>query len=307
MKSESYILRAIVGPTASGKTNLALNLARSLPKVVLINADAFAVYRGMEIGTATPTESDLIGVDFRLLSFVTPTEDYSIGDYQNICKSTVLEVLRSNKLPILVGGSALYVLSVLNDMNIPKSYPFIRKMLEIQLNNLGETYLYCQLLRLDPEAAKKIHPSNFRRLIRALEVTIGSNRKFSEYGPGVSKFTDDRSHDKILVLDPQGSDIAENIKRRLDKQIELGFIDEVKKLVAQYPRLSRTAIKAIGYREIMDMMKGDYNLEETKELIVQRTVKFSKRQNKWWKRDPRTIFVDPNKCSVQDIKLLLKL
>lgn len=286
---------------------MAIDLAKSDPRIVLINGDAFAVYKGMEIGTAVPNSSELEGVDFRLLSFLTPSQEYSIAEFQSDCNRQIDDCFSNQKIPIIVGGSALYVLSVLNGFNVPKLFPNVRIRLEREIEEMGPTGMYARLLELDPVAASKIHPSNSRRLIRALEVCIGSDRRFSDYGPGVAQYSPERQNDILLVLDQSQDVLDSKIQDRLELQIKSGFMDEVTKLNKNYTAISKTAKKAIGYDEILRVIEGEISLEDAKSLIVGRTKKFSKRQSKWWKRDDRAIFTDPSRSTLEDIKLLLKL
>ncbi len=301
------ILRAIVGPTASGKTRLAIEIAKSDDRIILINGDAFAVYMGMEIGTAVPKDDELKDIDFRLLSFVSPEQEYSIAEFQKDCNRELDGIIKSQKIPIIVGGSALYVLSILNGLNVPNSYPEIRVKLETELLESTSGDLYKQLQLLDPVAALKIHPNNSRRIIRALEVCLGSGIKFSDFGSGVANYSTARENDILLVLNPDVNDLKTKIRERLKNQLDDGFMQEVANLSKDFRFLSKTAQKAIGYAELNSVLNQELNLEQAIENIINRTNKFSKRQNKWFKRDDRAIFVDPNIFGLDDIKLLLKL
>ena len=274
----------IIGPTASGKSALALALAQRIGAVQLVSADAKAVYRGMDIGTAKPSVEEQAKVRHHLVDVVDPTEDFALGQFQKMVARAILAIEAAGDLPIIVGGTGLYVQAIVDDFTTPDRFPEVAGRLEQDPDTAA---LHAQLLELDPVAAAKMEPTNRRRIIRALEVTLGSGTPFSNFGPGVDAFPPTRF--TLLGLEIDRTVMDQRISDRFDAQMAAGFLGEV----ASLPQpLSRTAAAALGYRELLDHLAGRMSETEAVELAKTRTRRFARRQQRWFRRDPRIHWLD---------------
>lgn len=280
-------LIALVGPTASGKTDLAVKVAKKFGLVELLSIDSMTIYRSMNVGTAKPKPSELDGVAYHMVDLVQPWESYSLSQFQDKAKQVISEVRSRGNLPLLVGGTGLYYQALIDDFTIPSQWPSIREELEaISLTDSGLNKLYQQLLRLDPVAASKMEPTNSRRIVRALEVTLGSGKPFSQHGPGL--FENIKNHQVAVVgIDLPRAELYARIESRLDAQLRNGWLEETGNLLADAHGLSRTAKQALGYRELIQVLQGHLSLEEARSTILARTKRLAKRQLAWFKRDQR--------------------
>lgn len=274
----------ILGPTASGKSALALTLAEraigdGIPTEI-VSADAMAVYRGMNIGTAKPGTDEMRRVPHHLVDVVGPEFDFTVSEFADRVTELLADLDDRGVTPILVGGTGLYVRSVVDDFEIPPEFPEIRAELETEEDT---TVLHRRLRELDEVAATKMEPNNRRRVVRALEVTVGSGRPFSSFGPGVDAYGPTRFRQAGLLIDRDVLD--ERISRRYDQQMADGFLDEVRGLAAG--ELSRNARQALGYKELLDHLAGGVDLENALATAKQRTRRFARRQERWFRRDPR--------------------
>lgn len=269
----------IVGPTACGKSSLGLELAQRTPGAEIVSADAKAVYAHMDIGTAKVTAAEQALVPHHLINMVQPTEDYTVTLFAEHVKAVMADLRARNAPAILVGGTGLYMQAVVDGFTIPPAFPEIKEELEAD----PETEkMWLRLKTLDPEAAAKMEKNNHRRVVRALEVCLGTGRKFSSYGPGVDAYP---PTDFCLVgLEIDRGVMDRRIDARYEAQMEAGFLDEVAALPSE---LSRTAAQALGYRELLDHIAGNLTLEEALDLARARTKKFARRQQRWFRRDPR--------------------
>lgn len=287
-KNEGFWARlAIVGPTASGKSMLAEELARRRPPAELLSMDAMAVYRGMDIGTGKPTAGETSGVAYRGIDLVDAASDYSVGEYLAAVRPLVdTHVVRGVSL-VAVGGTGLYARAVVDGLDIPGTYPEVRAELEAEPDT---AVLYERLRRCDPVAAERTGAANRRRIIRALEVTVGGDREFSSYGQGLSRYGPTLFTQVGLRLSrPQ---LDARIAERYREQLDAGFLDEVRRLRDAPVPLSRTARQALGYRELLDHLDGRCSLAEAIEEAVRRTRRFARRQERWFRRDPRIRWLD---------------
>jgi len=279
----------LVGPTASGKSALGLALARRDPDWEIVSADSMQVYRGMDIGTAKPTSAEQAEVPHHLVDLLDPWEDATVAWFQHEAKGALKDIEGRDRRALLVGGTGLYVQAVVDDLDIPGQHPEVRAALEAEPDTAA---LHARLRALDPVAAARMEPTNRRRIIRALEVTLGSGRPFSSFGPGVhahpsTAFT-------MVGLGLEQAVLADRIAARYELQLAAGFLDEVRRLV-EHPRgLSRTARQALGYKELIDHLDGLLSLEEAVDLAVRRTRRFARRQRAWFRRDPRITWLDAN-------------
>ncbi len=288
MRSRAQRPLAIVGATASGKSGLALDLARALVEttvVEIVSIDSMQVYRGMDIGTAAPTASERAEIVHHLIGIVEPTEEFTVAEFANRARAAIASVRDRGAVPLLVGGTGLYLRAVIDDLDIPGRYPDVRRELEAVSDT---AVLHSRLARLDPAAAARMEPSNRRRVIRALEVTVGSGRRFSSYGPGLDSYRPVPFVQVGLHWDRDA--LWARIAARYQRQLEDGFLDEVRGLAGR--ELSRTAAQALGYRELLAHLRGEVTLEEAVELTTTRTLRFARRQQRWFRRDPRIQWLD---------------
>ncbi|MDQ3979087.1 MAG: tRNA (adenosine(37)-N6)-dimethylallyltransferase MiaA, partial [Actinomycetota bacterium] len=275
--------------TASGKSAVAVALARRLGDVELVSVDSMQVYRGMDIGTAKPTAAERAEVPYHLLDLVDPEEDFSVARFQAEAARVLAGIEERGHRALLVGGTGLYLQAVVDGLTVPGSWPRLRAELETEAATpVGIAALYQRLAVLDPPAASRIEPANARRIVRALEVTLGGGRPFSSYGPGLAAFPPTRF--RLAGIWLPRSVVAARVEARYTAQLAAGFLDEVRALAARPGRLSRTARQALGYRELLDHVAGKCSLEQAVEQAVQRTRAFARRQRMWFRRDPRIVW-----------------
>ncbi len=278
----------VVGPTASGKSTLAIELAERVSArgraVEIISADAMAVYAGMDIGTAAPSVSERKGVPHHLIDVVAPGDEFTLSSFVELARAALEDIEAREAVPIIVGGTGLYVRALVDGFTIPGRYPEVRASLEAELSGgLATEDLHRRLVALDPVAAGRMEPTNDRRIVRALEVTIGSGQPFSSFGPGVDRYPNTRFAQVGLDIDRTVLD--ERIATRYRQQLESGFLAEAENL--SRARISSTARQALGYRELWAHLDGECSLEEALELAIKRTRRFARRQQRWFRRDPR--------------------
>lgn len=274
----------ICGPTATGKSDLALDLAEAIDGEI-INADSMQLYKGMDIGTAKLTLEERRGIPHYLLDILTVDQDASVAQYQSLARSAVDEIRSRGKAAILVGGTGLYIKSVLDEMNFPETDPAIRKKLEEDSELLGTAALYQRLMELDPEAAGSIEPANTRRIIRALEVIEVTGEKYSANLPSdMSLKYPDALH---FGLSMERSSLAPRIEARVHRMFDQGLVAEVEKLMAEGLERGTTAQRAIGYAQTISLIKGEMTLESAVEETIVATRQYVRRQETWFKRDQR--------------------
>ena len=273
-----------MGPTASGKSALAVALARRLPgpAVEIVSADAMQVYRGMDVGTAKPSMAERAGVPHHMVDVAEPHEDYSVARFQRQASRALAAIEARGHRALVVGGTGLYVRAVVDGLDLPGQWPEVRADLEEQADTEA---LHRQLRQLDPVAAGRMTSSNRRRVVRALEVTVGSGRPFSSFGPGLISHPETRFHMAGVWL-PRPV-VSDRIAERLSSMVEGGLVDEVRRLSARPDGLSRTARQALAYREVLAHLAGRCSLDEAIEEAGRRTRAFARRQRVWFRRDPR--------------------
>lgn len=273
---------ALVGTTASGKSALALELARRLGDVELISVDSMQVYRTLDVGTAKPTRAEQAEVRHHLLDLADPWERFTVARFQRAFRDALADVESRGRRALLVGGTGLYLRAVVDDLTLPGEYPEVRAQLEA---NPDTAALHTRLAELDPVAAGRMEPTNRRRVVRAMEVTLGSGRPFSSFGPGLETYPPTRF--RLLGVELPAEVVAERIAARYHDQVAHGFVDEVRRLVADPRGLSPTARQALGYRELLEHVEGRLSRDEALELAIVRTRRFARRQRSWFRRDPR--------------------
>ncbi|MGH8920937.1 MAG: tRNA (adenosine(37)-N6)-dimethylallyltransferase MiaA [Actinomycetes bacterium] len=292
---------AVVGPTATGKSDLAVELARRLDGEV-VNADAMQLYRGMDIGTAKLPLVARRGVRHHLLDTLEVTETASVAVYQRAARCIMAELFAAGRVPVLAGGSGLYIQAVLDDLDFPGTDPEVRAGLEAELIEHGAPVLHRRLRRLDPSAADRILPSNGRRLVRALEVVQLTGRPFAAAlpPPGPARY------DAILIgLDTDLTALDARIDARVDRMFTAGLVDEVHQLLSRGLRKGRTASRALGYQQILAALDAGADLACAIGPTAQATRRLVRRQRTWFRRDGRIRWLDADRCDLLDAALAL--
>jgi tRNA dimethylallyltransferase len=286
----------ICGPTATGKSDLAVELAVEIGGEV-INADSMQLYRGMDIGTAKLNETDRREIPHHLLDILDVRDAASVADYQIKARTVIEEIQSRNHVPILVGGTGLYIKSVIDEMDFPETDGVLRATLEDEAQTLGTAELYSRLRVLDPEAADAIEPANTRRIIRALEVIQVTGKPYSANLPSdVSVRFPNALHIGLRVDRPI---LADRISARVAKMWRSGFIEEVRNLESLGLRDGVTASRAIGYAQILDYFEGALSEDEAKEQTIIATRQYVRRQETWFKRDSRIQWLDTADLTVK--------
>ena len=287
---------AIVGPTAGGKSTLAHAVARDLGDVEIVSVDSMQVYRGMDIGTAKPTPAQQGEIAYHLLDLVDPAESFTVGAFQRAARVALGEIEARGHRALLVGGTGLYLKAVVDRLRLPGRFPAVRRQLEAELLSAGAPALHRRLAQVDPVAAARIEPSNGRRVVRALEVCRGSGRPFSSYGPGIDTYPD-VDIDLVGLAWPR-PELDRRIAARYVAQLDAGFLHEVEVLAARPGGLGLTARQALGYRELLAHLDGTISLDEAVDTAVRRTRRFARRQERWFRRDPRVRWQPVNEVNV---------
>jgi len=280
-------LVAVVGPTAAGKSALAVDLARCCDGEV-VNTDAMQLYRGMDIGTAKVGAAERAVVRHHLLDVLEVTEPATVAEFQGWARAAVREVQGRGRLPILVGGSGLYVQAVVDDLVFPGTDPALRARLESDLAAEGPSALHARLAAVDPAAAAAILPTNGRRIVRALEVVQLTGRPFAARLPE-PRFWEPAT--LLLGLEVDRAELDARIERRVQRMWEAGLVDEVRRLQAAGLREGRTASRALGYRQVLAALAGECSLADAQAATVAATRRFARRQESWFRRDPRVRWV----------------
>lgn len=278
---------AVVGATASGKTGLSLDLAERLDGEV-VNTDAMQVYVGMDIGTAKLPVGERRGIPHHLLDTLTVRDPATVAEFQQWARAAVEDIRGRGRTPVLVGGSALYTRAILDRFEFPGTDDAVRRRLEDELATAGPAALHARLREADPEAADRILVENGRRIVRALEVVEITGRPFTASLP------------TLEYADPQAVQIGVDIDRptldariaeRVDAMFAAGFVAEVERLLGEGLAEGRTAGRAIGYREVAAHLAGEITLDEARERTVTATRRFSRRQDSWFRKDPRVVWI----------------
>jgi tRNA dimethylallyltransferase len=278
---------AVIGPTAAGKSTLSVDLARAVGGEV-VNADSMQLYRGMDIGTAKLSSAQRRGVPHHLLDIWDIRETASVAEYQRLARQTIDGILARGAIPILVGGSGLYVRAALDDLTFPGTDPLVRERLEAELSKLGSAALHQRLSLLDADAAAAILPGNGRRIIRALEVIELSGRPFTATLPAYESV-----YPLIQIgLEVPRDELDARIAARVDGMWEAGFVDEVRRLEAAGLRAGKTASRALGYAQVLRLLAGEWPQDRARAETAAATRRFARRQLSWFRRDPRIRWLD---------------
>jgi len=294
---------AIVGATASGKSDLAMAAAAAVAGVEIVAADAMQVYRGMDIGTAKPTSEDRRAVTHHCLDLVEPSAVFTLADYQPAGLDAMAGITARGGSPLLVAGTGLYLAAVVDRLELPGVWPEIRADLEAQ-SAVEPGGLYKRLQSLDPAAATRMEPTNIRRIVRALEVCLGSGRPFSSFGPGMESYPP--SQICQIGLRWNRAVLGSRIEARVRRMMDAGLLAEVSRLAAGPEPLSRTAAQALGYKELIDHLAGRLTLPRAVESVIIRTRQFATRQDRWFRRDPRIRWIDIETDALEALPALVE-
>jgi tRNA dimethylallyltransferase len=283
---------AIVGPTAVGKTEVSIEVARALDAEI-VSVDSMQVYRGMDAGTAKPGADQRAAVPHHLVDIAEPAHDLTVAEFQERGRRAIDDIAARGRIPLLVGGSGLYLRALVDDLDFPPRSDEVRAALEREVDTLGPQELHARLRARDPDAAARIEPGNARRTVRALEVIAITGRRFSE----------NRSWDEyrsvydlaIVGLARSREELSARIAARVDTMLDRGLREEARDL--EQRGMSRTARQALGYRQVLDA-PSDAAREEIRDAVVRATARFARRQMSWWRADPRIVWHDADESGL---------
>jgi tRNA dimethylallyltransferase len=291
---EAVPIVAVVGFTASGKTELSLDLAERVGGEI-VNTDAMQVYRGMDIGTAKLPPAERRGIPHHLLDRLSVRDPATVAEFQGWARDVIAQLRGNGAIPVLVGGSALYTRAILDRFEFPGTDEQVRARWEAELDAVGAPALHERLAAIDPEAADRIRPDNGRRIVRALEVVEITGKPFSASLPHL-EYADPLTVQVGLAIDRPTLDAR--IAQRVQEMFKAGFVAEVERLLGEGLAEGRTASRAIGYREVIAHLEGELSLDEAKERTVIATRQFARRQDSWFRKDPRIHWIpwdDPDR------------
>jgi tRNA dimethylallyltransferase len=283
---------AVVGPTAAGKSGLAIDLARAVGGEI-VSADSMQLYAGMDIGTAKLSWEQRAGVPHHLLDVWDIRTAANVAEYQRLARAVIDDLQARGRVPFLVGGSGLYVRAALDNLNFPGTDPRLRGQLEDELDRAGPGPLYERLARLDPAAAAAILPGNGRRIVRALEVIELSGQSFNATMPGYEAL-----YPSVQIgLRLDRAELDQRVSARVDAMWQAGFVDEVRALERRGLREGRTSSRALGYAQVLRFLAGEWTQEQARLETVRATRKFARRQESWFRRDPRITWLEAGQGS----------
>ncbi len=313
---------ALVGPTAAGKSELAVAVADACDPgeptgagggVELVSVDSMAVYRGMDIGTAKPGAAVRARLRVHLVDLVDPADEFTVREFQVAARDALAGIAARGGSALLVGGTGLYLRSIVDDLHFPGRFPQVAVALEEEIAAAGPpgseaerallVHLHDRLAVVDPVGSTRVAPTNRRRLVRALEVSIGSGRPFSSFGPGLERYPP--TPVVLLGVDLPPAVLDERIAARFERLMDAGLLDEVRRLVRRRGGLSRTARQALGYRELLAHLEEGVPLSTAVAEAVRRTRAFARRQRSWFRRDPRIVWMDPDDDLLQTVSARL--
>ena len=304
METEKKPLIILTGPTAVGKTDLSIALAKAVNGAV-ISADSMQVYRYMDIGSAKISKKEMQGVPHYLVDEFMPDEEFNVVKFQEYAKKYLNEIYAHGKIPIIAGGTGFYIQALLNDIDFTEqeSDSAYRKELEALAEEHGNQYLHDRLKEVDPESAEAIHPNNRKRVIRALEFYQETGRKISEHNAKEQMRTSPYNF-AYFVLNDERSHLYKRIDARVDKMIEDGLEAEVRRLKEMGCTKDMVAMQGIGYKEMLSYLDGAYSLEEAVYIIKRETRHFAKRQITWFKRERDVIWLNKNEFDYKNEAIL---
>ncbi len=295
----------ICGPTASGKTSLSIELAKKINGEI-ISCDSMQIYKEMDIGTAKPTEEEKQGIKHYLLDFVSPEDRYSVADFKKDAKKAIKEIIEKGKVPIVVGGTGLYVDSLIYEVEYPdiefdEKY---REQLEQRVQKEGLEVLYKEAKKIDEKAMEKISPNDKKRILRILEIYHATGKTKTEQE--IESRKKDVEYDyMVYALNWDRQTLYDRINLRVDKMIENGLIREVQEILKKHKNFP-TAMQGLGYKEVVEYLNGDISKEEMIEKIKQETRRYAKRQMTWFRKNKQTIWIDGQDDIQNNIKIILE-
>ena len=291
-------LIVIAGATATGKSELAIAVAKEI-NAEIINADSMQIYKGMDIGTAKLSIEDRGGIVHHLLDILEVSQDSTVAWYQNLAREKITELHSEGKNVVVVGGTGLYIKSILDELNFPDTDPQVRKSLELEAEKIGADALFERLEKLDPAAAIAIDRANLRRVIRALEVIEITGKPFTANLPREESSRYPNAMQFGLVM--ERDHLIERIDARVEKMWQLGFVDEVKKCIDSGMLNGRTAQLALGYSQIVALLNGSMTEGEAKEDTKRATRQYARRQETWFSRDRRITWISPVQARLERV------
>lgn len=295
----------ICGPTASGKTALSIELAKRIGGEI-VSADSMQIYQDMDIGSAKVTLEEMQGIKHYLIDCVSPEERYSVANYKQDAKSAIEEILKKGKTPVVVGGTGLYIDSLIyeieyKDIQINEDY---RKELEKINEEQGLEVLYQKAIQIDPQAMEKISPNDYKRITRVLEIYEATGKTKTEQ-EAESRLQEIPYDYKVFAIDYDREKLYERINKRVDMMIEKGLIEEVKNLLAKYKEFP-TAMQGLGYKEVKQYLDGELSKEEMIEKIKQESRRYAKRQFTWFRKNKQTIWINGQDEIAKNIDIILE-
>ena len=295
----------ICGPTASGKTALSIALAKKINGEI-VSCDSMQIYKDMDIGTAKPTIEEMQGIKHYLIGYVSPEQRYSVADYKKDAKKAIKEILEKGKIPIVVGGTGLYIDSLIyeieyQDIKLDEQY---RKQLEDEVKEKGLEELYKKAKIIDEKAMEKISPTDKKRILRVLEIYHATGKTKTEQEIESRKKEVEYDY-KVYALNWDRQKLYDRINKRVDIMIEQGLIQEVKQILEKYSTFP-TAMQGLGYKEVVDYLNGIYTKEEMVEKIKMETRRYAKRQLTWFRKNKQTIWLNAEDTTQKNINIILK-
>ncbi len=295
----------ICGPTASGKTALSIELAKRINGEI-VSCDSMQIYKDMNIGTAKPTIEEMQGIKHYLIGYVSPEERYSVADYKRDAKKAIKEILEKGKMPIVVGGTGLYIDSLIyeieyQDMKLDEDY---RRKLEEEVQEKGLEIVYEKAKKIDPKAIEKISPTDKKRILRILEIYHATGKTKTEQEIESRKKEVEYDY-KVYALNWDREKLYDRINKRVDMMIEEGLIQEVEQILKKYDTFP-TAMQGLGYKEVVDYLNGIYTKEEMIEKIKMETRRYAKRQLTWFRKNKQTIWLNAEEDIQNNIKIILE-
>ena len=287
-------LIVIAGPTASGKTSLSIELAKKIDGEI-VNADSMQIYRYMDIGTAKPTVEERCGIVHHLIDIVMPYESFSVAKYCELANKAICGIKKRGKFPIVVGGTGLYIDSLVNNIQFFDIVPDedFRKKAKEEADTFGNAFLYEKLVKIDPESAKKIEINDQKRIIRALEVYHTTGKTITEQN-ALSRSVKSPYNTAMFAIDMDRDVLYDRINRRVDLMIKSGLSDEVRHILSLGVKPTDTSMQAIGYKEMVRHIKGEISLDEAAENIKKSSRHYAKRQLTWFRRNENIHWIDKN-------------
>lgn len=303
--NEKHKVIVICGPTASGKTALSIELAKKINGEI-VSADSMQIYKDMDIGTAKPTKQEMGEIKHYLLDFVSPEDRYSVAQYKQDAKKAIKEIINKGKTPIIVGGTGLYVDSLIyeieyNDIKLDEEY---RKKLEKIAEEQGLEELYKKAVEIDPEAMKKISQNDKKRIMRVLEIYHSTGKTKTEQEKESRKNPVEYDY-RVFAVNWDREILYQRINKRVDIMVDQGLIEEVKEILNKYDKFP-TAMQGLGYKEVVDYLNGIYTKEEMIEKIKLETRRYAKRQLTWFRKNKQTIWLDGTNDIQNNINIILE-